>query len=277
MELREIAIDKITTNPLQPRQIFDKEKIGELANSIKEAGLLQPIVLRKMNGTYQIIAGERRWRALSKIGKKTIPSIIWDAKDDIDALEKSAIENLQREDLSSIERENVISELWKSGKYETYKQLAQKLGLSGTTISDNIEANKFRDNENIDSSISTEVLRETSTLGPKERKEVIKEVKKGDLGVRGVREAVKTIKAVKEIKEKYHVEIPQWLKKANFTLDFAKECAKPTNYFLYANKTPKEVWENALNESQLRQIKNSSIALFNQLSKFLDKMEWLDG
>lgn len=278
MELREIDIQKITTNPLQPRQIFDKEKIEELANSIKEAGLLQPIVLRKMNGTYQIIAGERRWRALSKIGKKTIPSIIWDAKSDIDALEKSAIENLQREDLTSTERENVITELWNSGQYKTQEQLAIKLGLSDTTVGTNIRVKQDREFLKPAAGISTRVIEDTSGLDIEERKQIIRKVEKKQLHPDAVRQAVKTIKAFKEIKEKYHVEIPQWLKKANFTLDFAKECSRTTNYFLNANspKVPKEAWEKTFTESQLRQMKNNALALFNQLNRFLDKMGWND-
>jgi ParB family chromosome partitioning protein len=274
MELKEIQIDKITTNPLQPRQIFDKEKIEELANSIKEAGLLQPIVLRKMNGTYQIIAGERRWRALSKIGKKTIPSIIWDAKSDIDALEKSAIENLQREDLTSVERENVINELWKSGQYKNHRDLATKLGYQesniGTLIAAKIDREKFR----AAPEVSSRVIDDTRGLEPEERKQIIRKVERGDIGASKVREEVKLIKAVKEIKEKYKVEIPQWMKKAEFTLDFVKECSKPANYFEYCMKAPKEAWEKTFTESQLKNMKNNAIFLFNKLNAFLEFMGW---
>lgn len=276
MEIKNIAVEKITTNPLQPRETFDREKIKELANSIKESDLLQPIVVQKLNGTYRIIAGERRWRAFNVLKKKTIPTIVWDVKDDIDALEKSAIENLQREDLTSTERENVITELWKSGKYANKEILAKKLGYRERGIYEFLKAKKIRKETSASEAISTKTLKLIEPLEPKERLEVIKKVERGDIGASRVLEEVRLIKAEKEIKEKYKVEIPKWLKKANFVVEFSKECSKPTNYFFYANKTPKEAWDQVFTQSQLRTIRNSAVALFNELSKFLDKMGWLE-
>jgi len=275
MKIKEIRINEITTNPLQPREYFDKESIQELANSIKEADLLQPIVVRKAGKTYQIIAGERRWRAFNILKKKTIPTIVWSVKDDMDALEKSAIENLQREDLTSTERENVITELWNSGRYKRQEDLAKNLGIDEVTISRLTRAKKDREEFSFGPKVSTTVIEETTGLEPNERLEVIKRVEKGTLGSRGVREEVRLIKAVKEIKEKYKIEIPTEMKKAKFTINFAKECSRSANYFDYCNKAPKEVWEKAFTESQLKTMRNNATALFNELSKFLEMMEWL--
>jgi len=271
MEIKEIPINHITTNPLQPREYFDKESIQELANSIKEAELLQPIVVRKVGKTYQIIAGERRWRAFNILKKKTIPTIIWTVKDDIDALEKSAIENLQREDLSSIERENVISELWNSGKYKHQKDLAKKLGLK--EIGHLIEAKSFREEAKLGPSISTDVLHETKTLPKEDRLKVIKQVERGDIGSRKVREEVRLIKAEKEIKEKYKIEIPVELKKANFVIDFCKKCSETYRWLEAFNRVPKEAWEKAFTDAQLERMRNSASALFNEIQTWLEMIE----
>ncbi len=98
----EIEIDKIFANPNQPRRDFNEEALKELADSINELGVIQPITLRKMDdGTYQIIAGERRFRASQLAGKTTIPAYILKA-DDEDTMEMALIENIQREDLNPI-------------------------------------------------------------------------------------------------------------------------------------------------------------------------------
>ena len=121
MELKMIELKQIHANPLQPRQEFDREKLQELANSIKEGELLQPIVVRENGSGYEIVAGERRYKAFQILKEDKIPAIVRKIKDDTDALEKSLIENLQRDDLTSVERENAVYELWKSNRYETKK------------------------------------------------------------------------------------------------------------------------------------------------------------
>lgn len=100
--IHEIDINLIMPNKDQPRKVFDVEKISSLGESISEHGLLQPIVLKKTGGLYEIIAGERRWRACKQIGLKKIPSIIKDV-DSSTIAQLALIENLQREDLNPIE------------------------------------------------------------------------------------------------------------------------------------------------------------------------------
>ena len=110
MELKMINMKDIVTNPLQPRQEFNREKLQELADSIKEGELLQPIVVRKQKNKFEVVAGERRFKAFQILKEPKIPAIIRVIKDDTEALEKSLIENWQRDDLTGIERENADDE-----------------------------------------------------------------------------------------------------------------------------------------------------------------------
>ena len=101
--INEIEIELIDANPNQPRREFDSEALKELSDSISEIGIIQPITLRKMdNGRYQIIAGERRWRASKLAGLATIPAYIRTA-DDENVMEMALVENIQRQDLNSLE------------------------------------------------------------------------------------------------------------------------------------------------------------------------------
>ncbi|NLM24853.1 MAG: ParB/RepB/Spo0J family partition protein [Firmicutes bacterium] len=97
-----IQLNLITANPFQPRKEFDEEKLQQLADSIKQHGVLEPIIVRRYNGGYQIVAGERRWRACSLAGLESIPAIVKDLTDK-EMTEIALIENLQREDLNAIE------------------------------------------------------------------------------------------------------------------------------------------------------------------------------
>jgi ParB family chromosome partitioning protein len=101
--VKSIALDRIEPNPNQPRTIFDTEALTELANSIREHGVLQPILVRPLGeNRYQLVAGERRWRASKEAGLATIQALVEEIDDDT-ALEIAIIENLQREDLSPLE------------------------------------------------------------------------------------------------------------------------------------------------------------------------------
>jgi len=198
MKLKEIPIKDIRPNPLQPREHFDKEKIQELSDSIKEAGLIQPIVVKPKGKQFQVIAGERRWRALQLLKDKKVPSIIRDV-DDLIAKELSLIENWHREDLTSVERENMVYDLWKTGKYKTRKELAKTLGTHEQTIFTILDAVKFRKKEDIAAIISSRVITDTEGLPDEERKEVIKRVERGDLAPKRVREEVKLRKLEKTL------------------------------------------------------------------------------
>ena len=129
----EIEIGKIVANPNQPRRDFNEEALQELADSIKELGVIQPITLRKMeDDTYQIIAGERRYRASQLAGKETIPAYILKA-DDEDTMEMALIENIQREDLNALEIALAYQQLIEQHNL-SQEQLSKRIGKGRATI-----------------------------------------------------------------------------------------------------------------------------------------------
>lgn len=133
----EISIDNIVPNPYQPRKVFSQTALEELSNSIKTYGILQPITVRQKNDKYELIAGERRFRAAKLASFKTIPAIIHDMTDESSAV-LALLENLQREDLNFIEEAMGYESLIKEHSF-TQQQLAEKLGKNQSTI-----ANKLR-------------------------------------------------------------------------------------------------------------------------------------
>ena len=137
-----IPIKQIITNPYQPRTNFSDENIGELAESIKNLGIVQPITVRKIeNDKFQLIAGERRLRASNKIGLKTIPSFIKNSSDE-EMLEIALVENIQRKDLDPIEIALSIKRLIDELSL-TQEQLSRKLGKKRSTISNYIRLLKL--------------------------------------------------------------------------------------------------------------------------------------
>lgn len=136
-----IPIDRITPNKTQPRQKIDENSIAELASSIKGKGLLQPIILKRKDKGYEIIAGERRYRAAVMAGLKEVPSIIKDV-DDKEALEIALIENLQREDLNPLEVAVVYERFTEEFGY-THEELAHKVGVDRSSVSNCIRLLKL--------------------------------------------------------------------------------------------------------------------------------------
>ena len=129
----EIEIDKIFANPNQPRRDFNVDALKELADSINELGVIQPITLRNMeDGTYQIIAGERRFRASQLAGKSTIPAYILKA-DDEETMEMALIENIQREDLNPLEIALAYQQLIEQHNL-SQEQLSKRVGKGRATI-----------------------------------------------------------------------------------------------------------------------------------------------
>lgn len=206
MELKMLEISKIVANPLQPRQEFNREKLQELANSIKEGDLLQPIVVRlNGNNIHEIVAGERRYRAFQILKEPKIPSIILDIKDDTDALEKSLVENLQRDDLTSIERENAIWDLWQSKRYETMEKLSTKLGVSYTNVATAINVKKARERLSVTDNISTETLNVTMGLEDEPRKKILKAIEEKKIDTSNVRDVVRKVKEFPEPEQQMEI------------------------------------------------------------------------
>ena len=131
--INEIELNKIQANPNQPRREFDQANLQELADSIMEIGIIQPITLRKMEDeSYQIIAGERRWRASKLAGLKAIPAYIRTA-DDENVMEMALIENIQREDLNSLEIALAYQHLMEQYNL-TQERLSERIGKNRSTI-----------------------------------------------------------------------------------------------------------------------------------------------
>ena len=125
-QLREIPVTKILPNPAQPRLSYEEDSLTELADSIREHGVLQPILVRPAGAKFELIAGERRWRASQMAGREAIPAIVVEF-DEQTALEVSIIENLQREDVSPLEEATMFRRMTETFGYSV-RQLAQKVG-----------------------------------------------------------------------------------------------------------------------------------------------------
>jgi len=130
--LVEVPIDQIEVNPNQPRKVFDFTALDELAASIKSSGVIQPIIVRRFAGAYQLIAGERRWRAARQAGLDRIPAIVREATD-AQSIELALVENLLREDLNPIEAAQAYQKLLAEFSW-TQEKLAQRIGKDRTSI-----------------------------------------------------------------------------------------------------------------------------------------------
>lgn len=128
----EINISKILPNPYQPRQVFDEEKLQELANSIKEYGVVEPLIVRKSGNDYELVAGERRLRAAKMAGLTSVPVVVR-VYDDVKLMEIALIENIQRHDLNSVEEAQALRRLMTECKL-TQEQVADKVGRSRSAV-----------------------------------------------------------------------------------------------------------------------------------------------
>ncbi len=124
-ELLEIDIDLIEPSPAQPRTHFDEERLEELAQSIRSNGIVQPLLVRRRGARYQLVAGERRWRAAQRAGLQRVPAVIRAIPDD-KLLELALIENIQRQELNAIEEAHA------------YKRLIETLGLTQETVAQRV-------------------------------------------------------------------------------------------------------------------------------------------
>ncbi len=192
----EIAVGDIVPNPLQPRKTFDADKLRELAESIKEHGIIQPLVVRKNGQKYELVAGERRWRAAQTINLKTVPAIVREY-DNAKMAEIALVENIQRHDLNPIEEAEGIKRLMSEFGFNQ-EQAAKKIGRSRTAV-----ANILR-MLNLPPDIQKAVSRETLTMGQvrpllalenaEEQEKLALVIIENGLSARAVEELVKKIK-----------------------------------------------------------------------------------
>lgn len=131
-DLMELDIDRIDPAEGQPRSFFKESALEELAQSIRHNGIIQPLVVRRRGDRFQIIAGERRWRAAQKAGLHTVPCIVKEVSDD-NTLEISLIENIQREELNPIEEANAYKKLLDRGEL-TQEEVSQRVGKTRSSI-----------------------------------------------------------------------------------------------------------------------------------------------
>ena len=199
-----ISLNLIKSNSEQPRKSFDDEKIAELAQSIKEHGIIQPILLNRDGDKYIIVAGERRWRAAKSLGLKEVPAIIMDLTEK-DVLEISLIENIQRQDLNPIEEALAYKKLLKDFDL-TQDELSKRIGKSRVAISNTIRLTALCDT--VKQYLIDEVISEghgralLSIEDPKIQAEIAQKVIDEKLSVRELEKLIKFIKLDKKPKDK---------------------------------------------------------------------------
>jgi len=189
------SINELKPNMFQPRKDFDDETISELASSIKEKGILQPLVVRTISGGYEIIAGERRWRAAQRAGITRVPVIIKEATDR-EVLELALIENLQREDLNPIEEAVAYQQL--IDEFElTHEDVSRQIGKDRSTITNQLrllklpeEAKKALIAGDITAGHARAILSIESSA---EAREALKAIQKQKLSVRKTEQLIQNI------------------------------------------------------------------------------------
>jgi ParB family chromosome partitioning protein len=135
------GIEEIIPSKYQPRKGFDEGRLTELANSIKEKGIIEPLIVRKREGGYELIVGERRWRAAQRAGMREVPVIVRDVTT-AEAMELALIENLQREDLNPLEEAEAYKRLMEEFHY-TQEELAKRIGKDRATVANAVRLLKL--------------------------------------------------------------------------------------------------------------------------------------
>ena len=189
-----IPLKAIRPNPNQPRRNFDESALDELAASIKEKGIVTPVTVREVEDGYEIVAGERRWRASKKCRRKTIPAYIISVRDDAEMMEMALIENIQREDLNPLEESEAYAVL-NSKHGLSHAGIAKAVGKKRVTISNSLRLLKLppeirkslRDGE-ISAGHARAILQAKTNEG---MKKVWKIILNNDLNVRGAEALVK--------------------------------------------------------------------------------------
>lgn len=195
-----IGIDEMVPNVFQPRKGFDEEAMDELVASIREKGIIQPLIVRKSENGYEIIAGERRWRAAKRAGLTQVPAIIKDASNR-EALELALVENLQREDLNPIEEATAYEQLIKEFGL-THEEISERIGKERSTITNQLrllrlpaEVKQALIEGKITAGHARAVLGLQSTS---EVREVLETIKNEKLSVRKTEKLVQKLSAHKE-------------------------------------------------------------------------------
>ncbi|MBQ6135181.1 MAG: ParB/RepB/Spo0J family partition protein [Bacilli bacterium] len=202
-EVVQLYLDDIIPNRFQPREIFDEKALKELAVSIKEHGVIQPIIVRNVNGKYEIIAGERRYKASALAGLTKIPAIIRDL-DDKESSKVALLENLQRKNLNPIEEARTYQKILEIDEM-TQEQLAKTMGKSQSSVANKIRLLSLP--EEIQQAILKEQISERharcllNVSDPNKQKELLQKVMDTKMSVRALEEEVKLLASPEEKKE----------------------------------------------------------------------------
>ncbi len=192
-DLIEIEVEKIKPNPYQPRESFDEKRLSGLAESIKEKGMIQPVVVRKKQDGFEIVAGERRLRAAKSIGLKLIPAIIMEGLSKQSMLELTLVENVQREDLNPIEEAKGYKRLLEECGL-TQKELSKRVGKDRSSIANTLRLLNLP--EEVQNLILSDIISEGHARAilalstPKEQINLAKIIKELSLSVRETEELV---------------------------------------------------------------------------------------
>lgn len=244
-KIEDVSLTEISPNPFQPRKHFDEEKLNELANSIKEHGIFQPIILKPAQKGYMIVSGERRYRAAQIVGLKSIPAIIRDYNKD-KAQEISLVENLQREDLNAIEEAVAYKHLIRSLEL-THEDLAGKMGKSRSYVTNSLGLLNLPEEVQLlllNKEISPGHARVISKLDdPKRMKDLAAKVVSNSLSVRQL-EAL----AISEKKNKEQKREP----KSPIFIEYEKQLKKQLGYNVKIS--PKKITLQYENEEKLNEI-----------------------
>lgn len=191
--VRNVPIDRIEANPENPRVVFEESALQELAASIREHGVLQPVLIRPRGpNQFQLVAGERRWRAARLAGLAAIPALVEELDDDV-ALEIAIIENLQREDLSPLEEASMYDRMIKDRGYSVRK-LAQKLGKDKGYLENRLRLadapEEIRDLVSVRKDTLSHAYELMKIEDPKKRRRLAGQVARGELSLAKLREKI---------------------------------------------------------------------------------------
>ena len=217
----EIALETIQVNPYQPRTYFDEDTLSELATSIRELGVIQPITVRKLGDTYQLVSGERRFRASKLIGNKTIPAYIRTANDQ-EMLEMALVENIQRKNLDPIEialsYQRLIDEI-----QLTQENLSVRVGKKRSTVANYLRLLK------LDPILQTGMRDGFISMGhgralinvsdSNDQLSIYKKILKDKLSVRQTEELVKNLKSNTSQSKSVNKKLPKYIKESILTIN----------------------------------------------------------
>jgi len=217
----EVALETIQVNPYQPRTYFDEDSLNELATSIRELGVIQPITVRKLGDTYQLVSGERRFRASKLIGNKTIPAYVRTANDQ-EMLEMALVENIQRKNLDPIEialsYQRLIDEI-----QLTQENLSVRVGKKRSTVANYLRLLK------LDPILQTGMRDGFISMGhgralinvsdSNDQLSIYKKILKDKLSVRQTEELVKNFKSNTSQSKSVNKKLPKYIKESILTIN----------------------------------------------------------